>query len=202
MDKMTREEQIEKLTQAAEIMGISVEQLFATQLTALDRVEEEGAKIEDSLPPPPIVYPNLKFKPYRFREYDKIVYRGRITDIEQPVTKYVQRADGSGTDTIQAIRVIPDQFVEETRIVKSRGEEMALIKENTRLPLGKRWMFTRDEAIEEAKKAKGSERPIVERDLTAAERKAARKAAEQQAEEEAALRKEQHRSGKGGRKAA
>ena len=188
----TRQEQIDNITAVADHFGISVEQLFATQAAAVDRVVQEGEEVENSLPPPPIVYPNVKFKRYQFREYPKICYRGIIRDIEQTVTKYVQQEDGTGKPMI-SIRVIPDQFIEENRTLKNRVEEMGLANENKKLGIGRQWVLSREDAIENAKQAKALERPLVEREATAAERAAARKAAAEQAAEEEALRKAQHK---------
>jgi hypothetical protein len=144
------------------------------------------------LPPPPVVYPNVKYKRYQFREYDKMCYRGIIRDIEETVTKYVQQEDGTAKPMI-SIRVKPDQFIEEHRILKNRVEEMGLANENKKLPIGRQWVLSREEAIDNAKQAKANERPLVEREATAAERAAARKAAAEQAAEEEALRKAQHK---------
>jgi hypothetical protein len=195
----SRQEQIDHITAVADMLGITVEQLLATQAAAVDRVAAETEEVENSLPPPPIVYPNVKFKRYVFREYDKICYRGVIRDIEEPVTKYVPQ-DGGGVKTMVSIRVIPDQFICEERILKNRVEEMGLGNENKKLSIGRQWVLSREEAIENAKQAKANERPLVEREATASERAAARKAAAEQAAEEEALRKAQLKAK--GRKAA
>jgi hypothetical protein len=199
MSTLTKQERIERINDVADILGITVEQLLATQAQAIDRVAEEAEEAENNLPPPPIVYPNVKFRRCQFREYPKICYRGVIRDIEEPVTKYVPQ-EGGGVKTMVSIRVIPDQFMSEERILKNRVEEMGLANENKQLGIGRQWVLSREEAIENAKQAKANERPLIEREATAAERAAARKAAAEQEAEEEALRKAQLKAK--GRKAA
>lgn len=186
MDDHDRDEKMIHLQAVADMLGISMEALLATQMTAINRIEEEAEEV-DSLPPPPIVYPNVKFKKYVFREYPKLAYRGYIQDIERAETRITRNDDGTTTEKT-IIRVIPDQFVVETRELKNRVEELAMGSENKRFPLGKVWVLTHQEARDNAMEAKKNARPIVEREATAAERKAAREAADREAEEAATIR--------------
>lgn len=186
MDDHDRDEKMVHLQAVAEMLGISMEALLATQMTALNRIEEEAEEV-DSLPPPPIVYPNIKFRKYVFREYPKLAYRGYVQDVERPETRVRRNDDGTIKESV-VIKVIPDQFVCETRELKNRIEELAMQSESKKLPLGKQWVLTHQEARDNAIEAKKSARPIVEREPTPAERKAVREAAEREAEEAATIR--------------
>lgn len=179
----TNDDKIAHLTAVAEMLGISVEALLATQAAALGRVDAEADEVENTLPPPPIVYPNIKFKPYKFREYPKLAYRGYVQDVEQPETRVVRNGDGTAAERV-VIRVIPDQFVSETRELKNRVEEMSLDNDNKKLPVGRRWLLTYVDARDAAFEAKKNQRPIVEREATAAELKAAKRQAEAEAAQE------------------
>ncbi len=144
----------EKLDQLAALVGLSREEFIQLAMKAggaMDGVREEAEKLES---PPPIVYPNVRFAPYKYREYPKALYRGYIRDIEETVTKLIPR-EGGGVDQQVFIRVIPDQFVQELREVGSKAEEL------TALASG--WYLTRGEAIERAQIAKLNTRSIVER---------------------------------------
>jgi hypothetical protein len=149
---ISREEQRERLNQVAELLGMSPQELVAL---AAGGAQAKVAELEEPVETPPaIVYPNVKFPRYKFREYPKCVYgNARIEDIEETVTKLIPR-DGGGVDQKVFIRVIPDQFRYDTREVASAAEE-------ANLPDG--WFLTLPEAKEAARAAKATARPIVER---------------------------------------
>ena len=145
----------EQLDKLAVLVGLSREEFVALAMKAsgtMNGIREEAEREEQ---PPPIVYPNIKFAKYKFREYPKALYRGYIRDIEETVTKLVPRPDGGGVDQRTFIRVIPDQFVQELKEVASNAEET--------IALASGWFLTRGEAIAAAQAAKAMQRPIVER---------------------------------------
>lgn len=148
----TREQTADRIRAVADLLGLSPEQLVvaaANAGNAIEALEPEEAEQK----PPPIVYPNVKYKKYVFREFPKILYRGYIRDVEEPIIKMVPQDNGS-VKQVNAIRVLPDQFVTETMLVKNR------IEETTRPP---GWYLTLGDAREAAEKAKLKMRPIVER---------------------------------------
>lgn len=149
---ISREEQRERITQVAELLGMSPEQLVAM---AAGGAQQKIAELEEQAEtPPPIVYPNIKFPRYKFREYPKCIYgNARIQDIEETVTKIVPR-DGGGFDQQTVIRVVPDQFRYDTSEVANAVEE---------LNLGPGWFLSLAEARAAALAAKATARPIVER---------------------------------------
>lgn len=148
----TREDTVARIQSVAELLGMTPEQLVAAAATAQNSIELLEPD-EDDQKPPPIVYPNLKYPRYKFREYPKILYRGYIRDIEEPLIKFVSDGNG-GMKQINAVRVIPDQFVMETMTVNNKLEEMAR-------PKG--WFLTLEEAKKVAADAKAATRPILER---------------------------------------
>lgn len=152
-----REDHIERINAVAEMLGLTPAALLAAAQNAGSlnvEAEDDGGV---ALPPPPIVYPNVKFKPYKFREYPKLAYRGYVRDVEETVTKLMPR-EGGGVDQKTFIRVIPDQFVMETRELKNKAEENTLSAD---------WFLTLVEAKEAAQAAKANQRPIVEREAPA-----------------------------------
>lgn len=159
-----REDHIGRVNAVAEMLGLSPEQLLAAALNAgavnaVKELDEEATQA-----PPPIIYPNVKFAKYKFREYPKMVYgNGRFEDIEETITKIIPR-EGGGVDQRTFVRVIPDQFRYDTRLLQSKVEE------NT---LAAGWYFTLGEAKEAARVAKANSRPIVERPVRGRPRKAA-----------------------------
>jgi len=166
------DDKIAHLQAVADMLNISIEALLATQAHALNRIESEAEEAENVLPPPPIVYPNMKYKKYVYREYPKLFYRGYIQDIEQTETRIVRDENGGISNKI-VVRVIPDQFVCEYREVKNRVEEMSLDNDNRKLALGKQWLNTHAGARDAAIEAKKHQKPITEREPTAAELKRA-----------------------------
>jgi len=147
-----REDQANRIRSVAELLGLSPEALIVAAANAGNAVAAVADEAED-LKPPPIVYPNVKFPRYKFREYPKIVYRGYIRDVEEPIVKFIQ-GDNGAMKQVNAVRVLPDQFVQETREVNSKAEEATL-------PRG--WYLSREDAIAAAKAAKAGSRPVVER---------------------------------------
>lgn len=145
----TKEETVERINAVAEMLGITPEQLLAAAMNAGPEkaVLQEQDKIEQ---PAAIVYPKVAFPPYKYREYPKLLYKGIIRDVEEPYTKI--NPDGSHTNFV---RVIPDQFVQETKEVANKAEEA--------LSLVSGWYLTRGEAIEVAKAVKAAARPIIEK---------------------------------------
>jgi hypothetical protein len=180
------DDKIAHLQAVADMLNISIEALLATQAGALNRIESEAEEAENVLPPPPIVYPNIKYKKYVYREYPKLFYRGYIQDVEQTETRIVRDENGGISNKI-VVRVIPDQFVCEYREVKNRVEEMSLDNDNRKLALGKQWLNTHAGARDAAIEAKKHQKPIVEREPTAAELKRAEAAAKAEAQEALAL---------------
>lgn len=172
------DDKLAHLNAVAAMLGITPEQMLKTQADALNRVEAEAEEAENTLPLPPIVYPNVKFKPYKFRPYPKAAYRGYVQDVEQAEQRVTRNADGTTTERM-VIRVLPDQYVPEQRDLKNQIEEMALENENKKLPVGRKWLLKYTDAREAAFEAKKNQRPIVEREPTAAELKAAKAAAEE-----------------------
>lgn len=148
----TRQETADRIRSVAELLGLTPEQLVVAATNAGNAIEALEPEAEDQKPPP-IVYPNVRFPKYKFREFPKILYRGYIRDVEEPIIKMIPDENG-GVKQVNAIRVLPDQFVTETMTVKSKIEEMAR-------PAG--WYLTLGEAKEAAIKAKKHTRPIVER---------------------------------------
>jgi hypothetical protein len=166
------DDKIAHLQAVASMLNISVEELLATQAASLNRIEAEAEEAENILPPPPVVYPNLKYKKYVFREYPKLFYRGYIQDVEQTETRIVRDENGGVSNKI-VVRVIPDQFVCEYREAKNRVEEMSINNDNKKLALGKQWLNTHSGARDAAIEAKKHQKPIMEREPTAAELKRA-----------------------------
>lgn len=148
----TREQTAERIRSVADLLGLTPEQLVVAASNAGNAIEALEPEEEDQKPPP-IVYPNVKFKKYVFREFPKILYRGYIRDVEEPIIKMVPQ-EGGGIKQVNAVRVLPDQFVTETMTVKNRIEEMGR-------PKG--WFLTLTEAREAAEAIKAKTRPIVER---------------------------------------
>lgn len=148
----TREQTAERIRAVADLLGLSPEQLVVAAANAGNAIEALEPE-EEEQKPPPIVYPNVKYKKYKFQEFPKILYRGYIRDVEEPIIKMIPQDNGS-VKQVNAIRVLPDQFVTETMTVKNRIEEMSR-------PAG--WYLTLGEAREAAEKAKLKTRPIVER---------------------------------------
>lgn len=148
----SREETADRIRAVAELLGLSAEQLIiaAANGGAAAAVQEID---EPEIKPPPIVYPNIKFPRYKFREFPKLVYRGYIRDVEEPILKLVPNGQG-GVNQVNAIRIIPDQFVMETKEVGSKSEEAMLDAS---------WHLTLAGAKEAAKLAKDGVRPIVEK---------------------------------------
>lgn len=147
-----REDAAERIRAVAELLGLSPEQLIIAAVNGGASAAVQEAE-EPEQRPPPIVYPNIKFPRYKFREYPKLVYRGYIRDVEEPILKLVPNGQG-GVNQVNAIRIIPDQFVMETREVKSKAEEATL---------SAGWYFSLSEAKDAAKHAKNGTRPIVEK---------------------------------------
>jgi hypothetical protein len=145
----------EQLDKLAALVGLSREDFITLAMKASGTMNNLREEAEEAEKPPPIVYPNVKFPRYKFREYPKLLYKGYIRDIEEPVIKLVPRSDGHGVEQVPFIRVIPDQFVQETQEVGNNAEEAM------RVAAG--WFMTRGDAIEAAKAAKAGQRPIIER---------------------------------------
>lgn len=144
----------EKLDQLAALVGLSREEFVKLAAKAggtMDAIAEEAERVEL---PPPIVYPNVKFPRYKFREYPKLVYRGAIQDVEEAITKLVP-GDNGGFVQKPFIRSIPDQFVQTTKEVANATDEA--------LALASGWFHTRGEAIDAARAAKATQRPIIEK---------------------------------------
>jgi hypothetical protein len=160
---ISREEQRAKIEAVAELLGMSPEQLVALAAGgAQAKVQELEEPIEQ---PPAIVYPNVKFPRYKFREYPKCVYgNARFEDVEESVTKIVPRPEGGGADQRTFIRVIPDQFRYDTREVANAAEEANLADG---------WFLTLPEAKAAAQATKAASRPIVERPARGRPRKQA-----------------------------
>lgn len=148
----SKEQTADRIRAVADLLGLSPEQLVVAAANAGNAIEALEPEEEDQKPPP-IVYPNVKYKKYKFQEFPKILYRGYIRDVEEPIIKMVPQDNGS-VKQVNAIRVLPDQFVTETMLVKNRIEEMSR-------PAG--WYLTLGEARSAAEAVKSRSRPIVER---------------------------------------
>lgn len=125
-----------KLREAAEILGVSVEKLVLGAHDAISAMQEEQEEADNFVRPAPVVYPNIRFRPYKFQEYPKAMYRGQIRDLEEP---YAIVENGK---VVPAVRTIRDKFTYDHQNVRNAVEE--------RVALGGGWFLTLDEAKEAA----------------------------------------------------
>jgi len=111
-------EKAAKIRELAAALDIPIEKLL---LAAGDMVPANAPVILDDeiigQEPPHIVYPNIKFPRYVYREYPKLYYRGAVRDVEEP---FILVKDGQ---QINAVRIVRDQFICENLEVKNKNEE-------------------------------------------------------------------------------
>lgn len=129
MSELSKEEQIKRISEFAELMGLSPEALLATMAQGAAGVQRAAAPAMRRGPrPAPIVYPNIEYPPYGDAngnpiEYPKMLYQGMVKDVEEPFVKII---DGQ---QVNAIKVLRDQFVPQFLEVEDQLQEAVALRE-------------------------------------------------------------------------
>lgn len=127
----SQEDKIARIREVAEMLGLSPEQLVLAAAGAGSNVQTLQPTPRRSRPAP-IVYPNLEFPEYEYREYPRLLYRAVVRDVEEPFIKVI---DGQ---QINGVRVLRDQVVYSYLEVQNKAELVG------QLALG--WFMTQPEA--------------------------------------------------------